>query len=159
MQKRHGTKASISNRNRYPPQTSWYTWGSGCGDKMVMPKVWSVNGPMMGKLELSSLGLSRAESCLHRWRLPFGREIDIPRGFRRQRAYQWFSFTKRQIWLLDFLTVGWAAAVRTDKSHESSGRLDRNVVSKSPALVKSWTRWLSGLLPNKDSKILQLHSF
>ena len=159
MQKRHGTKASISIRNRYSPQTSWYTWGSGCGDKMVMPSVWSVNGPMMGKLELSSLGLSRAESCLHRWRLPFGRETEIPRGLGRQRAYQWFTFIKRQIWLLNFLTVGWAAAVRTDKSHESAGKWARSVMSVSPALVKSWPRWLPGLLPSKDSKILQLHNF
>lgn len=159
MQKRHGTKASISIRNRYPPQTSWYTWGSGCGDKMVMPRVWSVNGPMMGKLELSSLGLSRAESCLHRWRLPFGKEIEILHGLGRQTAYQLFTFTKRQIWLLDFLTVGWAAAVRTDKSHESAGRSARNIVSKSLALVKSWARWLPSLLPNKNSDILQLHNF
>lgn len=63
-----------------------------------------------------------------------GRKLELPRGFGRQKEHQRFTFTKGQIWFLDFLMMGWVAVVGTDMSRRAAATSARNIVGKSSAL-------------------------
>lgn len=75
-----------------------------------------------------------------------------------QRTYQLFAFTKRQIWLLDFLTCGVGCCGQTDKSHESAEGIGQKYHEQESALVKVGPDG-SQFTPQQDSEILQLHNF